>query len=66
MTKNQLVLFGIAFSLTGVAVLLFVAGAPRFDLLPRTYANYGGIAAAVVGAVLWALFGLSFARREEN
>lgn len=63
MTKSQLIPFSVAIALSGAAALLFVAGAPRFDLVPRTYANIGGIALAVVSGLFWTLFGVSFARK---
>jgi hypothetical protein len=45
------------FVLMILAALLFVAGSPTMDLLPRNYANFSGIAVACAGVLAWVIYG---------
>jgi hypothetical protein len=53
MNKPQI----IAFSLTLLAVLCFIAGSPAFGFIPRAPANFAGIAILFVAGVFWVLTG---------
>ena len=53
-------ILGLAFVL--LSALLFVAGGPTMNLMPRNIANFGGIAAAMVGVALWVIYGATRSR----
>lgn len=50
-------LFGVALGLALVSILLFMAGQPRFDFLPRSYANFLGTAAILASGFVWIFWG---------
>lgn len=54
----------IGFALMIIAMLLFVAGAPTINLMPRNIANFSGIAVASVGFLVWVVYGVT--RRHEE
>jgi hypothetical protein len=51
-------LFAIALLLSILAGLSFLAGSPTMELLPRSYANFGGIALGGLAAVSWITLGI--------
>jgi drug/metabolite transporter (DMT)-like permease len=54
--KSSLPIVGFALML--IAGLLFVAGAPQFNLMPRNYANFGGLAVGSLGVLVWVIYGV--------
>jgi drug/metabolite transporter (DMT)-like permease len=44
-----------AMSLTVVGVLCFIAGSPAFGFIPRTPANFAGIALLLISGLCWAI-----------
>ena len=58
-------LFAVAFGLVVVSILLFMAGQPRFDLLPPSYGRFLGTAAVLVSGLFWVLW-VTSGRKKRN
>jgi drug/metabolite transporter (DMT)-like permease len=56
----------IGFALMLVAGLLFIAGSPAINLMPRNYANFSGIAVACLGVLVWVIYGVTRRPAEEE
>lgn len=55
-------LFSVALLLSIFAGLCFIAGGPTMELLPRSYANFSGIALGGLASVAWIALVLSKGR----
>jgi hypothetical protein len=53
MTKLQIT----ALTITFLAVLSFIAGSPAFGFIPRSPANFAGIALLLLSGLFWAVAG---------
>lgn len=53
MTKLQIT----AMVLTAIGILCFIAGSPVFGFIPRSPANFAGIALLLISGLLWAIPG---------
>ena len=62
--KKALPIVGFGFVLLGA--LFFVAGGPTMNVMPRSVANFWGIAASMAGVVLWVIYGATRSHGESR
>ncbi len=60
---NQTTRFMLAMGAALAGTLCFIAGQPRFEMLPESTAKYVGIACFLLSGLFWAAFGIGAGKK---